>query len=140
MYIAGGPIEEDQDFYGRSELVTALLEGEARRVFLVGLRRTGKTSVLKALERRAADRGLAPLFLQLQGLGSGAPGRGRSARRGLGRSGGASGIRVVSRPRWAGDEQGEGEQENRAQHGIGRTGEREGGERHDDPGWGEVRQ
>ena len=72
MYIAGGPIEEDQDFYGRSELVTALLEGEARRVFLVGLRRTGKTSVLKALERRAADRGLAPLFLQLQGLGSGA--------------------------------------------------------------------
>jgi serine/threonine-protein kinase len=71
VYIAGGPIEQDCDFYGREDLLDALLQGVAPRVFLVGLRRTGKTSVLKAVQRRAIGQGASPLFLQLQGLGRG---------------------------------------------------------------------
>ena len=53
MYVAGGPIEEPEDFYGRGAMVEGLLTGRDRHIFLLGLRRTGKTSVLKALERAA---------------------------------------------------------------------------------------
>jgi len=71
MYVVGAPIEEPPDFYGRGELLAALLGGRDRLVFLMGLRRTGKTSVLKALERRAEGAGLLPLFLQLQAADEG---------------------------------------------------------------------
>jgi len=69
MYIAGGVIEDDADLYGRDSLIGALLGGPDRLVALMGLRRTGKTSVLRALERRAADAGQLPLVIQLQSAG-----------------------------------------------------------------------
>jgi len=66
MYVAGGPIEDERDFYGRNELVSRLLQGRDRAIFLMGLRRTGKTSILRACERACADFGMMPMFLQLQ--------------------------------------------------------------------------
>lgn len=68
MYIAGNPLEDDLDVYGRRELTEALYSGPERRVFLVGMRRTGKTSILHALARRALAAGdRVPLYIAPEG-------------------------------------------------------------------------
>ena len=68
MYCVGADIHDERDFYGREDLLDALLQGAERHVLLTGFRRTGKTAVLLAMERRAlADTRLMPLFTVLQG-------------------------------------------------------------------------
>lgn len=68
MYIAGNPLEDDRDLYGRQALMEELYAGPERRVFLVGMRRTGKTSTLHALARRALAEGhMVPVYLAPEG-------------------------------------------------------------------------
>ncbi|HEV8631653.1 MAG TPA: hypothetical protein VGV61_15150 [Thermoanaerobaculia bacterium] len=56
-------------FYGRAaELARLLAGGEARCVWVAGLRRIGKTSLLRHLELLAGQDGRLPLFWDLQGV------------------------------------------------------------------------
>jgi hypothetical protein len=57
-------------FYGRCSLRAAILEGEHPRSWIAGLRRVGKTSLLRQLELELTARGAVVLFLDLQGLES----------------------------------------------------------------------
>ncbi len=49
MYVVGAPIEEPPDFYGREELLTALLGGRDRLTFLMGLRRTVRANAWRGM-------------------------------------------------------------------------------------------
>ena len=53
MYCVGNTLDDDRDVYGREDLLEALYSGRDRQVLLVGMRRTGKSATLLALERRA---------------------------------------------------------------------------------------
>ena len=53
MYCVGNTLDDDRDLYGRDALIEELYSGRDRRVLLLGMRRTGKSSILLALERRA---------------------------------------------------------------------------------------
>jgi DNA-binding winged helix-turn-helix (wHTH) protein len=58
-------------FYGRAAQLAEVLDGPRNGFWVVGTRRRGKTSFLKQLEHVAAvepDRGLVPLFWDLQGV------------------------------------------------------------------------
>ncbi|MCB9762586.1 MAG: protein kinase [Alphaproteobacteria bacterium] len=64
----GNTLDDDRDVYGRRALFDELYEGRDRRVFLVGMRRTGKTATLLFLERRAlADGRMIPLYIAPEG-------------------------------------------------------------------------
>ncbi len=53
------------------ELVASVKEGRERNVALIGLRRTGKTSLLKVLEKKIEeDKNLIPVFIDCYGLPS----------------------------------------------------------------------
>jgi hypothetical protein len=59
-----------ESFYGRASLLERAL-GQGRASWIVGMRRIGKTSLLKELERAAPGRGLLPVFWDLQGADDG---------------------------------------------------------------------
>jgi hypothetical protein len=61
-YLIGAPAL-DKQFYGRHELMAELENFDQRFYFLNSVRRMGKTSVLKELERRVTMRGYWPVFL-----------------------------------------------------------------------------
>ncbi len=63
-YIVGTPVE-GKDFYGREELLNKIWRQQTPIVHLIGMRRIGKTSILKEL---AASRGTA-IYLDLQEVG-----------------------------------------------------------------------
>jgi hypothetical protein len=54
--------------YGRERELVAALEPAHRCRWVVGLRRVGKTSLLRELERRAPGQGLLPVLWDLQGV------------------------------------------------------------------------
>jgi len=70
-YVVGQWVRGDR-FYGRRQQLDAIVRGAADRLWLVGTRRAGKTSLLKQLELEAADSGSAwaPVFWDLQGADS----------------------------------------------------------------------
>lgn len=69
-YIAGAYVT-GREHYGREEVLETLLEGGARAHWIVGNRRTGKTSLLRQTELLAVRRGqLVPLYWDMQGCGS----------------------------------------------------------------------
>lgn len=69
-YIIGAYVT-GRDHYGREELILTLLEGGARAHWIVGNRRTGKTSLLRQLEHLAGHRPpLVPLYWSLEGCTS----------------------------------------------------------------------
>ena len=53
-----------EKFFGRDALITELLEGPRNAVWVAGLRRMGKTSLLREIERRATQ-GAATIYLPL---------------------------------------------------------------------------
>ncbi len=57
-------------FYGRAPLLAEVLDGPPAPLWLAGLRRIGKTSLLRQLEELASGRALLPLFWDLQGVES----------------------------------------------------------------------
>ncbi|MCB9791365.1 MAG: protein kinase [Alphaproteobacteria bacterium] len=68
MYCVGNTLDDDRDVYGRRGLFESLYAGDRRRVFLVGMRRTGKTATLLWLERRALREGdCIPLYIAPEG-------------------------------------------------------------------------
>jgi hypothetical protein len=70
-FIAGSWVR-GEDFFGRSELVRELLEGERHSLWVLGGRRLGKTSLLKELEYRvqkSRETPFVPLYWDLQGSG-----------------------------------------------------------------------
>jgi hypothetical protein len=70
-FIAGSWVRGD-NFFGRSQILREVLEGERHAVWVVGARRLGKTSVLKELEyrvHRSRDTPYVPLYWDLQGSG-----------------------------------------------------------------------
>lgn len=68
MYCVGNTLDSDRDVYGRRSLFESLYSGRDRRVFLVGMRRTGKTATLLFLERRAlAEERYVPLYIAPEG-------------------------------------------------------------------------
>jgi hypothetical protein len=64
-----GPWVRGERFYGRSDLLEEALEGSRDRLWLVGTRRVGKTSLLREIERRAGDDSgtFVPVVWDLQG-------------------------------------------------------------------------
>ena len=58
-----------ESFYGRRELLAEILDGRRDRLWLLGSRRIGKTSLLRQLEHLtvSGDRGFFPLFWDFQG-------------------------------------------------------------------------
>lgn len=68
-YIAGSPVTSYK-FYGRQDLLVDLRSKDRICVFLIGLRRSGKTSVLKQIESlvKKEDHSVAPIYLSLQEL------------------------------------------------------------------------
>jgi hypothetical protein len=70
-FIAGSWVRGD-NFFGRSQILREILEGERHCVWVVGARRLGKTSLLKELEYRvhkSRDTPFVPLYWDLQGSG-----------------------------------------------------------------------
>ena len=59
-------------FYGRSRELDGLLARDRGCAWVCGLRRVGKTSLLRQLELLAGERGRLPLFWDLQGVDDGA--------------------------------------------------------------------
>ncbi len=60
-----------QSFYGRQAELARLLTGRERCTWLAGLRRIGKTSLLRQLELLAGEAGRLPLYWDLQGVADG---------------------------------------------------------------------
>jgi predicted Ser/Thr protein kinase len=59
-----------EKFFGREEIIAELLFGPRQAVWVAGLRRTGKTSLLREVERRAlhaGDSSLFPLYWDFEG-------------------------------------------------------------------------
>ncbi len=70
-FIAGSWVR-GEDFFGRTELVREVLEGERHSLWVLGGRRLGKTSLLKELEYRihkSRETPFVPLYWDLQGSG-----------------------------------------------------------------------
>jgi len=68
-FIAGSWVRAD-NFFGRTDMLREVLEGERDSLWAVGARRLGKTSLLKELEYRvqqAGDTPFVPLYWDLQG-------------------------------------------------------------------------
>ncbi len=66
-YIYGSPVT-GKDFYGRKELLDELVQFNATETyFLNGIRRIGKSSVLKEVERRTNEQGYLSIYLDLMG-------------------------------------------------------------------------
>ncbi|MET0555985.1 MAG: hypothetical protein ABW221_23295, partial [Vicinamibacteria bacterium] len=68
-FIAGSWVRGD-NFFGRTELLREILEGERDSQWVVGARRLGKTSFLKELEYRvlqSRDTPFVALYWDLQG-------------------------------------------------------------------------
>lgn len=67
-YVVGPWVRGDR-FYGRSDLLEEALEGPRDLLWLVGMRRVGKTSILREIERRAggASAPFVPVVWDLQG-------------------------------------------------------------------------
>jgi hypothetical protein len=59
-----------EKFFGREEIIAELLQGQRHAIWVAALRRMGKTSLLRELERRAqgyADANYLPLYWDLEG-------------------------------------------------------------------------
>ncbi|MDZ7291326.1 MAG: protein kinase [candidate division KSB1 bacterium] len=59
-----------EKFFGREEMISELLEGARQAVWVAGLRRMGKTSLLREIERRVLQNpatGYLPLYWDLEG-------------------------------------------------------------------------
>ena len=59
-----------EDFFGRSEVIREILDGERHSIWVLGARRLGKTSLLKEIERqvgRSRDTPFVALYWDLQG-------------------------------------------------------------------------
>jgi hypothetical protein len=70
-FIAGSWVRAD-NFFGRSDILREILEGERDSLWVVGARRLGKTSLLKELEHRvqqSPQTPFVPLYWDLQGSG-----------------------------------------------------------------------
>jgi hypothetical protein len=70
-FIAGSWVRGD-NFFGRSEVLREVLEGQRHAVWVLGARRLGKTSLLKELELRvqqSRDTPYVALYWDLQGSG-----------------------------------------------------------------------
>lgn len=70
-FIAGSWVRAE-NFFGRSEILREILEGERNALWVVGARRLGKTSLLKELEYRVQRSPQTPfvsLYWDLQGSG-----------------------------------------------------------------------
>jgi hypothetical protein len=68
-FIAGSWVRGD-NFFGRSDVLREVLEGERNALWIVGARRIGKTSLLKELELRSqsgTQSPFAPLYWDIQG-------------------------------------------------------------------------
>jgi hypothetical protein len=68
-FVAGSWVRAS-NFFGRSEMLREILEGERASLWVVGARRLGKTSLLKELEYRveqSAQTPFVPLYWDLQG-------------------------------------------------------------------------
>jgi hypothetical protein len=68
-FIAGSWVR-GENFFGRSNILREVLEGERDSLWVVGARRLGKTSLLKELEftvQRSAKTPFVPLYWDLQG-------------------------------------------------------------------------
>jgi hypothetical protein len=71
-YVVGQWVRAER-FYGRSGLISEVLDGPRNCLWLLGTRRVGKTSVLKQLEHLTLgepERGYFPVFWDLQGADS----------------------------------------------------------------------
>ncbi|MFQ5628160.1 MAG: AAA family ATPase, partial [bacterium] len=70
-YIAGPPIEDEKQFFGRKELIRKLMQGirssSQNAFFLHGPRSIGKTSLLKQLEYNLCDEGYTQVYFDLNG-------------------------------------------------------------------------
>lgn len=51
-YRSGGGVERDSAFFGRDEQLSAIIHGDPKNFLIVGARQVGKTSLLKAIQRR----------------------------------------------------------------------------------------
>jgi hypothetical protein len=70
-FIAGNWVR-GADFYGRSDLLAAIMEGPRDALWVVGARRLGKTSLMKELEHRTQQSPQCPfvtLYWDLEGSG-----------------------------------------------------------------------
>ena len=72
LFEMSSPVKTDKEFFGREELVQvlsarALNKGESSGLF--GLRKTGKTSVMFAIERRVYDSPVITLYVDCQNPG-----------------------------------------------------------------------
>ncbi|MGH7596628.1 MAG: AAA family ATPase, partial [bacterium] len=59
-----------EKFFGREEIISELLHGHRQTIWVAGLRRMGKTSLLRELERRVlqnSDSSYLPLYWDLEG-------------------------------------------------------------------------
>jgi hypothetical protein len=70
-YIVGSAIKGDAPFFGRQEMLNRILGFDGQSLLLLGIRRIGKTSLLRQLEKRftASNQKIA-IYLNLQGLDS----------------------------------------------------------------------
>lgn len=67
-YINGGVIQNDFNFYGRSELIHELVIPDSNAYYIKGNRRIGKTSLLRQIERNLIlDSTVVPVYFNLQG-------------------------------------------------------------------------
>ncbi len=72
-FIAGSWVR-GENFFGRTDLLREVLEGERNALWVVGARRIGKTSLLKELERRvqaSPQSAFVPLYWDIQGSADG---------------------------------------------------------------------
>jgi hypothetical protein len=70
-FIAGSWVR-GANFFGRTDILRDILEGESDSIWVLGARRLGKTSLLKELEHRVqqnAQSPFVPLYWDLQGSG-----------------------------------------------------------------------
>jgi len=67
-YICGGWVAGPR-FYGRGRLVQEIIEGQSGALYILGGRRSGKTSLLRRVEAVCAETEVPCLFLDLQATG-----------------------------------------------------------------------
>lgn len=68
-YNSGNVIQEDFEFYGRSDLVQQLSVPDSKAYFIKGNRRIGKTSLLRQIERNLIkDPTVVPVYLNLESV------------------------------------------------------------------------
>ncbi len=64
-YTVGGPVR-GAHFYGRAALIQAILEGNDRAIWVIGNRRSGKTSLLRRLEELGNDGGRVAFRISME--------------------------------------------------------------------------